>query len=322
MPTMTFLPPSRRALALVALLGAAACGSDSIVDPTFGSACNVGSIAAGQTITSSITPSSCQVTYHFYSGGRTPYEAYTVKLQQGKGYMFTMIQVADPAQDSLNEVDPLLTLWGKNADGVSVPLAMSDDDARGIDGHDSQIYFIAPETGTYQLVAASYWEDEFGGYRLEARECPIVGTVDTAGTYDFALVESPCVRIAPGGAGADTTRFVFVSLHEDPWHSVGFTATSGDFTPTWEAFGPGLDTYANIYNETVWDHRSGSGVPGTLNLDGVGGQLTFAIGGTSAETTGSFSLTVTRSAITVPPALAAWHGGQPTMKSSFPRKSR
>lgn len=297
-------PLTRAAIGTALLLAIAACGSDTIVTPTFGSACNVGSLATGQVKHSRFTPGSCLQTYNFWSEGRIPYESWTVQLTAGKGYMFYEAQEPDAANDSLNDVDALLTLWGTNASGVSVPLAISDDDGDGIDGHDSQIWFIAPVSGTFQLVAASYWGDEFGGYRIEAHECPVIATLDTAGTYDLTLPDSPCVRVSPNGNSTDTSKVAMIAIPAGPGDQVTTTISSSAFTPTWEMFGPGFDTYANIYDATQSDGNYGSGNSTSLSLAELGGTSTLAIGSTTVDSTGAFSVAYDHVVASAPPPAA------------------
>lgn len=286
------------AVALVALV--AGCGSDTVVSPIFGAKCNVGTIAAGQTVTGVLDSTSCTIPYDFWSGDKVPYESHTVSLTKGKAYLFYEAQIPDPTT-AQNDVDAVLSLWGINASGQTVPLAVSDDDAKGIDGHDSQIWFIAPASGTYQLITASYWDAGYGGYRLEAHECPMLGTLDTAGTYDFTLPVSTCHRIAPNNTSSDTAGVVMLAVPMLAGEAVTATVTSTAFTPTMEAFGPGFDTYANIYDITDWDSNTGTGNAVTLTMGAVGGVATLEIGSTTLDSLGAFHVTLARTPPPAPP---------------------
>ena len=299
--TTTRIIQTAAAFALAAI--AAGCGSDTVTSPIYGSACNVGSISPGQTQTGSLNGSSCFNPYDFWSGDRVPYESRTVSLTKGKAYLFYQAQIPDAAHGDTNNVDSELTLWGKNADGAVVPLAISDDDGRGIDGHDSQIWFIAPVSGTFQLTSASYDYNEYGGYRLEAHECPVLATLDTAGTYDLTLAASPCVRIAPGGSSnaADTAAVSMIRIPALAGEGINVSLTSAAFTPTWEMFGPGFDTYANIYNETGATSAKGNGVAAGFTMDTVSGDVTLEVGSTAVDSLGAFSVTLTRTPPAAPP---------------------
>lgn len=288
------------ACALVALL--AACGSDTVTSPTFGSGCSAGTIVPGDTKIGRLTQASCTNTYDFYSNGAPTYESYAVHLVQGKGYMFVETHLPDTTAANIDDIDPLLELWGALPNGTSVPLAVSDDEAGGLN---SALYFIAPVTGTYRLVAGSFWGGEFGAYHLSAAECPVIAKLDTAGTYALALQASPCVRPNAGNNSADTAAFVFLALDAAAHEQVTLSANSASFTPVWEAFGLGFDTYGHVYPESRATLATGNGVTGSILLDSLGGPLTIAVGGTAAETSGAFTFTLARAFPAPPPVPSA-----------------
>ena len=136
---------ARLPIALAVLAAVASCGGDSVVQPTFGSGCSTGSLRSGQTVESELNAESCSVPYHYYSGNAAAYASYQVTLQEGKGYWFYLRQVPNDA--GLNDLDPVLSLFGRDENGASVPLAVSDDQGGGVDGHDSELYFVAPDPG-------------------------------------------------------------------------------------------------------------------------------------------------------------------------------
>ena len=282
--------------ALLALV--AACGSDTVTSPTFGNGCSAGTIAPGETRIGRLTQASCTNTYDFYSNGAPTYESYAVRLVQGKGYMFTETHIPDSTAANIDDVDPLLELWGALPNGTSVPLGVSDDEAGS---SNSALYFIAPVTGTYRLVAGSFWGGEFGSYRLTAQECPVIAALDTAGTYALALQASPCVKPNAGSDLADTAAFVLLALDAAAHEQVTLSATSASFTPVWEAFGPGFDTYAHVYADSRSTSGIGNATAGTMLMDSLGGPMTLAIGGTAAQTSGAFTVTLGRAFPAPPP---------------------
>lgn len=305
---MTIMRTIQTGAVFALIVLAASCGSDTTTSPIFGAACNVGSISPGQTVTGSLNESSCINTYDFWSDDQVPYESHTVTLTKGKAYLFYEAQIPDPAHGDTNGVDAVLSLWGKGPDGAVIPLGVSDDDGEGIDGHDSQLWFIAPLSGTYQLVTASYDWQEFGGYRLEAHECPVLATLDTAGTYNLTLAASPCHRIAPGGHSSDTASVSMIRIPAVAGEGVNISLTSAAFTPTWEMFGPGFDTYANIYNPI--DHNAnitsatsakGNGVASGFTMLDLDGDVTLEVGSTAVDSLGAFSVTLTRTPPAAPP---------------------
>lgn len=299
-----------RALASLGLVVLFGCGDDSVVNPTFGARCSAGALAPGQAVNGTLNESSCFIDYNFWSSETTPYESYSVTLEKGKGYYFHM-QVR-PDADGLNDVDPLLVLYGKNADGASVPLAVSDDDADGATGYDSEFYFIAPQSGTFQLVTFSYGQD-YGGYRVSMERCPVGGTLDTAGTYTgFELTFSGCIRRSTDDGG-HTSPMVLLSVPVTRGESVTALVESPDFDEVYEMGGPGFDVYNNIYD----GHQYFSGQTGSVltfpNIQ-VAGNYTLAVASDAFSSVGRFSVTLTRTpGVTLMDAPAA----MATMKSSF-----
>lgn len=289
----------------LAVFGAAvtiiACASDTLVDPTTGSGCNAGAMHAGDTVTSSFSDSSCAFTNYFWTDNRVPYESYTVSLSKGKAYMFTESNIPDPTHGGRDLVDAQLTLWGKNSDGVNVPLAAADDEAAGDSGLNSVIFFVAPVSGTFQLVATSYYWGGFGGYQLTMNQCPVLAVLDTAGIYSLNLKASPCRRVNAAFIAADTSLYNFVSFHADSFETVHSIVTSAAFTPDWEMFGPGMDFDTRLYDYTNEVESSTSGGNISFTLAEVGGLVTIGVGGNAADTSGAFTIQLTR-AFLAPPA--------------------
>jgi hypothetical protein len=308
---------SRRFATLgVALLALTASCSDTILEPGFGEGCLRGSLSAGQTVTGAFSPASCRMTYHFYSGYNSPYESWSVHLDAGKAYMFYMEQAPDPEQEDSNNVDPVLVLYGTDGQGRSVPLAASDDEGGGIDGHNSEFWFIAPRSGDFTVVAASYDWEEFGGYRLSMQSCPVLGTMDTAGTYTFHGRSSSCIRHDHSDYEDTPLAYTFVRVNVDSFETVDVEFHHNASMPIYEMGGPGLDTYDNIYEESENDYGYGDGSTGSITTDEIGGIVTVAMATEYFNAAGDWDLTLSRTIVTAP-AWGAWRDGQPTMRSTF-----
>lgn len=283
------------AIGAVAML--ASCGSDTLLNPVFGANCSSGTLQAGASYTGALNAESCVAPYHFWNNNAVPYTSFDVTLEKGKGYFFQMRAIADDS--GRNDLDPLLTLWGKNADGASLPLAISDDDAEGVSGYDSEFYFIAPRSGTFQLVTSGYNLGDAGGFRVSMQRCPVVGgRMDSAGTYaniDFAA--SNCVRSSLDDQF--TTRIVLLAIPVDSGEIVDVYVDSDDFTPAVELGGPGFDVFDDIYYDDN-DFSSSYGYPASVSYaaDG-GGVLTLAVGATSFDPAGRFSVTISRPGVTL-----------------------
>lgn len=289
----------RLALALVLpTLVATSCGNDSLA-PGFGAGCSAGVLQAGDTLTGAFTTSSCFLDQDFYSGDRVPYQGYTVHLTKGKGYLVYLRAVPDTANGNEDNVDARLTLWTRSASGNPIPLALSDDEA---DGRNSEIWFVSPVDGTFSLVASSYDFDELGGYQLSMNECPVLGGLDTAGTYQFSLPASACRLHEAGGHSSDTSAVAFVTLNAQPGENVKTTVTTANFPPVWSQGGPGFDTWSNIYQESNYATARGSGSTASFTMGEVGGPLTVAVGATTVDSVGgAFSITLQRTPPAAPP---------------------
>lgn len=288
---------ARATMAATALFLLASCGEDTIVSPVFGSECQAGSLAPGDTVLGQFTPSSCFMDFDFWSYEHAPFVGYSVHLTQGHAYMIRLDSLPDT---TYNFFDSRLTLWTKNADGSSIPLALSDDDA-GF--HNSVLWFVAPVSGTFELVAASYWYGGLGNYRLTMNECPVLGALDTAGTYNFTLGPSPCVSPNAGDNNVDTAAYSFLTLQADAGEGIDASVTTSAFPPVWAAFGPGFDVFSNVYQDSRADYNKGSGNDVSFTMGNVGGQVTLAVGATTVDSTaGAFSITLGRTPPAAPPA--------------------
>ena len=315
---MTTTTSRLAALGLAALVLTSACGDDNILEPTFGAGCLQGTLSVGQTVQGSLNSASCRQTYNFYVSNVIPYESWSVHLEAGQAYLFTEQQSPDPAQDGLNDVDAMLTLYGKDAQGRSVPLAVSDDEALGVDGHDSEFWFVAPKTGDYILAAGSYDWNNFGGYRLTMRSCPVLGVIDTAGTYTFPAPTSGCVRHGNSDAGVPLT-YAFLSVKADSFETISVAIDHDASTAYYEMGGPDFDTYANIYAESESDRASG-GSTASITMSEIPGLVTVGVGTYDFDAAGNYTVTVGR-AFFAPPAPAPWLDGRLTLRAPKPKKT-
>lgn len=304
-------------LGLGAVLFIGACSSD-ITEPNIGAACSHGTLTAGVPVEGSLTAGSCRFTSFFWSDNTVPYDGYTVDLIRGRAYMFRLQEVPDAANDGLNDVDPVLVLYGKDASGHSVPLAASDDEGNtGANSEDSEFWFVAPRSGPFTLIASSYEWNEFGGYRLTMQECPVLGTLGKAGTYTFQVGSSPCVRHdAPGGR---TTTYSFLSIPADSFETVTVGIDHSTTDAVYEMFGPGFDTYANLYNETSSDSYNGNGGSAEITLGEIGGQVTVGVGAVDFDEPGTITVNLDRQFF-APPPLSPARDGRLTLRSTFHTK--
>ncbi|MGH7734350.1 MAG: hypothetical protein ACREOE_11790, partial [Gemmatimonadales bacterium] len=113
--------------------------------------------------------------------------------------------------------------------------------------------------------------------------CNVVAKLDTAGTYAGLSLPTtgPCLRHKVGDQPADSTQAVLAVLQLNAQDTVVITAVadSSTFVPIMEAGGPGLDVYANIYEDSYHSYDN--------TATGDTAQVTFI-----APATGSYSVLV------------------------------
>ena len=245
--------------------------------------CPVGTLAVGQVIDA------------VFPDGPCPHQELEMTLVAGQAYFISETHHPDPAHNNVDLVDPLMTLWQAfDPRPVRIDrsafLAFSDDENGDFN---SALFFVAPASGAYRIVAGSFANAGFGGYRLSLERCPvIVATADT-GTQTYALPAIPpgtCRRDLPGGSRGYRFLSVPVALGEE----LQVTVTSADFTPAWELF-TNWDSYESFQGPAI-----GNGLT-RLAVPSVDGLATIAIAGTTENATGNFTVTLTRSVYTAPP---------------------
>lgn len=230
-----------------------ACTNSILIDPTFGAACRVGTLAPGRGVDGALNEDSCIDSHSLLRRTQTAYESYDLQFEKGAAYQVVMTHRPDPRRLGRDGLDPVLELWGRNPDGGSRPLAISLDEA---DGTNAELLFVAPETRRMQVIAGAfdpYYEAErLGGYSLRVEECPMLGTLTEDTLTAFILRESRCER---RGLRDDETlqgqpiRYSFVSFVADSGTTVTLSVEADDFTPVWEPFGPGWDSFDRLRNK-------------------------------------------------------------------------
>lgn len=306
------------AAALLAL-GLAACGDDTVVTPVFGERCSAGELRIGTAATGALAEDSpCVEERHFWTSYRSAYDAYAVRLEAGKAYIFRLEKRPDARREGRDNLDALLTVFGRDEAGVVRPLALSDDEGGD---RDSELLFVAPRSGTFQVVAGMYGSiddvDDLGGYLLTSAECPVLGRITGSGSRTFTLAPSACVRTDAGEGGAPAA-YRFVTIDAEPDQRITVAVEADGFQPAWELYGPAQDAFANLYDESQHRASTANG-QGFIDVGPRGGRVTLAVGRLGGEGD-EFEVSVTRAPRPViVSALQA--SGEPVMKRA-PGKSR
>ena len=247
-------------------------------------ACPVGTLAVGQVIDA------------VFAGGPCPHEEVMIPLVAGQAYFISETHHPDPTHNNVDFVDPLMTLWHASDDRPvrfdrSTFLALSDDENGDLN---SALFFVAPTSGEYRLVAGSFANAGFGGYRLSLESCPVILATADTGTQTYALPPIPAGTCRRARFG-ETRGYRFLAVPVAAGTLVRFTVTSADFTPVWELF-TNWDPY-----ESGQDPAVGNGV-NRLAVASEDGFATIAIAGSADDAAGNFTVTVTHVFPAAPPA--------------------
>lgn len=288
---MTTISIRKMGVMLAALVLSLAACDDTVVQPTFGSGCRVGSLSAGSDVSDSFDDADCVLDYHLWSGNSVAYATYSVNLSKGKGYYFYV--AATPNSDGDRSGTRIITLYGKDANGQSVPLAISNNDAGG-PLNAGEFFFIAPRSGSFNLVVSNYNVADLGGYRVTMDECPVLGTMDTNGSHDFVMPTSSCVRRSMSFSGTPSQiALIGIEVQSAATHTV--SVTTGAFTPYFEFGGPDFDTFGYLYDDARHNYNTGSGNSASVEMGPDSrGMLTLAVGSDFLDATGEFSVNLTR----------------------------
>jgi len=280
------------------LTGLAACAGDRILTPTFGAACERGTLRPGRTVLGILNEDSCADTYNVVSAYRTAYESHRLSVDAGQAYFLRMSPRPDPDRNGRNGLSPLLSVFARGDGGTSAPLSTSYEGDG--DGRDAELFFVAPKREALQVVTSGYDPitdyEYLGGYRLTLETCPVLGAVADTGTTTFTLQPSRCVRGTTSRIEyqGDTIAYNFITIKANPWETIRITANGSDFTPAMEMFGPRADTYGRLTSSAQYDWYIGEGTS-EFSFYADGGTLTMAIA--ASRITGpsrQFTLRVTR----------------------------
>jgi hypothetical protein len=318
----TMTPIRRLALstaAVLVLLGIAACGDDTVVTPVFGEGCSAGDLRIGTAKGGALSEESpCVEERHFWTSYRSAYDAYSVRLEAGKAYVFRLERRPDARREGRDNLDALLSIFGRDEAGVVRPFALSDDEGGD---RDSELLFVAPRTGTFQVVAGMYGSvddvDDLGGYLLTSAECPVLDRITGIGTRAFELAPSACIRTRAGTGDVPAT-YRFVTIDAEPNQRITVAVDADEFQPAWELYGPAQDAFANLYDESQHRAFTANG-QGIIDVGPRGGQVTLALGRLGGDGN-EFEVTVTRAPRPVLVS-AVQAAGRPALKTA-PGKMR
>jgi hypothetical protein len=283
-----------------------ACSSDNSTGPDPRN-CTAGTIGDNQTRTGHLGAASCTRYDWEYRQDSMHYVSYDVQLQQGKGYLFNL------QNDSVTvNWDAVLELAGTDVNTGEEQLLLVSDDEGPMNF--SQMYFIAPASGTYSLRVMGYDMVDTANYVLQSRRCdpPIGPVTDTLNAPVQTLALGGCVLEKPEFAD-DSTYMQLYTIDIGPNETKTITVSSNAFNPGFQIFGPGWGQSCGYGYQgcggavEVNDPEEGvSTVDATLTADGQSccsethlqypGSYTLAVGGSQFGDVGQYSVQVANGA--------------------------
>ena len=270
----------KRVLGLGAVCAlASACGSgDSILGPD-GELCSRGTIALEQQRAGELASDACLGTDLQWSQSDFYYESYSIRLEQGRTYLVSLRS---------QEFDTMVELIGPG--GVRLTFADDIEHFGGFVDSDSELYFVAGQTGVYSLRVRGYDDAELGRYSLSVRGCggqrlsdgqTVQGTLTTA----RCLLREWFASEEPGGV----TYTEFYVVRFAAGEAKRILLSSSAFTPAFEIGGPGFDFFADA--GAAIPPMGTSEVEANVTVEAAGDYL-LIIGSREPQATGAYSLSI------------------------------
>lgn len=157
------------------------------------------------------------------------FESFSVTLTQGQAYL---IRVVAPNND--------LNVYLELLDATGQIVAFNDDDRATITSRNSQIVFVAPVSGTFNVRVRAFDASGVGAFTVAVRTCGgtrITGPVTLTGS--IAPTDCRIANIATAGDSAQADFFV-VPLVADASLTFRLSNLSADFDPVMMFDGPGF----------------------------------------------------------------------------------
>ncbi len=263
----------RRAWVVAAVLSTAvvaACGDDVLAPPD-GTACTVGSLSAGDSVTSALTSKSCAV-WSDQNYVATVAESWTLHAKAHTAYVVRVYHVADTA--AFDNWNGDVWLYARNAVGDAEWSGGYWDDfgpANGNGGTYRELIFTTPADRTVSLRVEAAEATDTGYYAITVESCPAVA-LTPGEVSDGVNVTAGCLTktMIPGGIDG---RAAFWTFKGDTLNTteVNFNLTDGNgYYRAW-ATGEGLDyaCWAEWCSyEAVGPGNAGMGVSPTIYFNG------------------------------------------------------
>lgn len=233
-------PAARLGAALLATAVLAACSGNDVLAPPDGTACTVGSVAPGDSVSGQIDAKSCSV-WSDYNYDRTIAESWTLNAKAHTGYVVRVYHRADTAAFDNWKGD--VWLYARNAQGdaqFSTGWWNSFGTNNGNGGENEELLFTSVTDQTVSIRVEASTPADSGAYTIVVESCAAPAITNQAVSAPVA-VDSACEMLsANGGSGGHVAFWTFPN---DTLFGtqVTFTRTagSGGFIPN--VNGEGLD---------------------------------------------------------------------------------
>jgi len=257
--------------------------------------CLRGSIAAGSSVTGSVATTDCRFSNRDSSG---LYDAYSVSLTQGRVYQVKLDATGANRADLFVEI----------ATSAGVLIAESDDN---FISRNSEVFFIAPQTGSFIIRAGGLNLVDLGGYRVSFRDCQAT-TITSTAAISGALSTSDCRTTFSVDDSSYTDVFVL------PYSGRGrtLTLTSSAFSPAFALAGRDFFSFESL---DVFE-LSTLGPPAVLSIasgEPTGSYIVLVSAAEPFGRTGAYSLQ-TSAAVA---ALSARTSGDGIAGAAWPRRA-
>jgi len=225
-----------------------ACGGDdkkrnSVTGPDAN--CIRGTLSSGSSVTGTLASGDCAFSNVSVASGR--YDGYSVSLTAGEVYQVQLNVTG------ANDAD----LYVEVATAAGAVIATGDDNLKDLN---TELFFIAPQSGTFTIRAGGYEMVDLGSYRLSLRGCSATRITSTAAVTG-SLSTGDCRSTFTLGADSSLAD-VFVVAYTGV--ALNLTVESSVIDPFFLVLGPAFAS-SETRNFAV---SSSTGSPAVATLEG------------------------------------------------------
>jgi len=250
-----------------------ACGDDKKNSGTGPDGqCVRGTLTLGRPLSGSVGSADCafEVDSEPFLGGR--FDAYTVSLVEGRVYQVQLDASGDGFLDGVIEV--------LSPGGTLVAIA---DDEPTYSSLESEMFFLARQTGQFTIRAGGYDGEERGAYRLTVRECGATRITSTAAIQ--GTLSAPDCRSSIRISGDDDSGFVDVYVLSVGSSRPTITVTTSAFSPVVYFGGPDV-----LSDYSFFDQATGSPAILRVSIGPPSGDFIVLVGSAAARATGAYTI--------------------------------